>query len=299
MDRIGNFTRFNTHEMRMCHETELDSMLSYHLSSNPWPQSGKTTPVQKGLLPSRTGSLSDLCEEGVGFGVPILQYKRDFFFPGTSAVSEEGRIRSDSAWKEFTMNLIDRRQKKGSETISSFSWIWQRMYNRAYKSNHVRGVIQLITKRLDSIGSNHDPSVFFRVKSKGSVLSSYHIDVGTGIINVTMDFSRIHTSGLQHIYVSNELGGRHFDIYTDSSGTALQGNEIGGWDRIQAIWAAFYSPAMDIGFRVTIPKGIQAFRGREIIGFDISWSGVIFMLAPTCKSLRYRIAVGQSAHGGG
>ena len=283
----------------MVRETKLDSMLSYHLSSNPWPQFGKTTPVQKGLLPSRTDSLSDLCEEGVGFGVPILQYKRDFFFPGTSAVSEEGRIRSDSAWKVFMMNLIDRHQKKGAMTISSFSWVLQRMYNRAYKSSHGRRIMELIGSRLDSMRSNHDPSVFFRVKSKGSVQSSYHIDMGAGLITVTLDFSRIQTSGLQHIYVSNELGGSLFDIYTDSSGITLQGNEIGGWDRIHAVWAAFFSSEMDIGFRVTIPKGIQAFRGREIIGFDISWSGVIFMLTPTCKSLRYRIAVGPSAHGGG
>ncbi len=298
MNRIGNFTRFCVHEQQMIRETESDSRLSYHLSSNPCPQSGKTTPVQKGLLPRRTGNLSDLCEEGVGFGVPILQYKRDFFFPGTAVVSEEGRIRSDSAWKEFMMNLIDRHQKKGSVTISSFSWVWQRMYNRAYKSNHARRIIQLVTKRLDSIGSNHDPSVFFKVKSKGSVLSSYHIDLGAGIITVKMDFSRIDTSGLQHIYVSNELGGRLFDIYTDSSGTTLQGNEIGGWDRIHAVWAEFYSPAMDIGFRVDIPKGVQAFRGREIIGLDICWSGVIFHLSPTSESLSYRIAVRPSAYRG-
>ncbi|MHA2081729.1 MAG: hypothetical protein ACW99H_11350, partial [Candidatus Thorarchaeota archaeon] len=211
--------------------------------------------------------------------------------------SDEGRIGNDSAWKEFTMNLIDRRQK-GSVTINSFSWVWQRMYNRAYKSSHGRKIMHFITSRLLPSPSVHDPSKFFRVDSRGSVLSSYYFDVDTGIITVTMDFSRIHTSGLQHIYVSNELGGKLFDTYSDSSGINLRGDEIGAWDRIHATWAAFYSSAMDLVFRVETPMGVQAFRGREIIGLDISWSGIIFMLPPTCKRLSYRITFSQGTDWG-
>lgn len=274
----------------MARENELDSVLSFHLSSNPRPHFGKTARVQKGLLPSRTDDTSDLCEEGVGFGVPILQYRRDFYFPGTSTVSEIGRISSDSAWKEFTMNLIDRRQKKGSATIDLFSWVFQRIYNRAYKSYHGRRIIQIITSRLDRKPPDHDPSVFFSVKSRGSILSSYHFDEDTGFFNVTMDFSRIQTSGLQHVYVSNELGGNLFDIYSDSSGIDLQGDEIGPWDEIHAKWASFHSSVLGLRFCVEIPIGVQAFRGREIIGLDICWSGIIFMLSPTCKQLSYRIA---------
>ncbi|MFW9886435.1 MAG: hypothetical protein ACFFEX_18770, partial [Candidatus Thorarchaeota archaeon] len=79
----------------------------------------------------------------------------------------------------------------------------------------------------------------------------------------------------------------------DAAGNRLEGDEIGEWDRIHASWAAFFSPALNIGFRVDIPRGSQAFRGREIIGLDICWSGVIFMLSPTCKELRYEIAFGS------
>ena len=258
------------------------------------PHFGKSAHIQKGLLPSRNGHFSDLCEEGVGFGVPILQYRRDFYFPGTSVVSSEGTIGSDSAWKEFTMNLIDRRQKRGSATIGSFSWVWQRVYNRAYKSSRGRKIIKSITSRLPSSPSDRDPSIFFRVKSRGSVLSSYYFDREREIITVTLDFSRIHTSGLQHIYVSNELGGRLFDFYSDSSGINLQGDDIGEWDRIHATWAAFHSSTMDLKFCVETPRGVEAYRGREIIGLDICWSGIIFMLSPSCKRLSYRIAVGPS-----
>jgi hypothetical protein len=268
-----------------------ESVLSYYLTRYTWPHLGKSSPVQRGLLPSVMSRFPDLCEGGVGFGVPILQYKRDFYFPGTAAVSEEGRIKGDTAWKHFIMNLIDRRQRPGSESIASFSWVFQRIYNRAYKSTQGRRILQLITSRLGLTPPDSDPSVFFRVKSKGSIITTYTLDAGAGIINVTIDFTGIDTSGLQQIYISNELGGTFFDVYTDSSGNRLEGNEIGEWNEIHGAWAAFFSPSLDIGFRVDIPRGVQAFRGREKIGLDICWSGVILMLSPACKELKYEIAI--------
>jgi hypothetical protein len=271
--------------------TELDSLVSYHVSGSPRPGYGKTAPVQKGLLPIISSHPSDLCEEGVGFGVPILQYKRDFYFPGTSVVSNEGRVSGESVWKKFTMDLIDRRQGRFSKDIRMLSWAPQRIYNRVYKSNYGRRALQLIESKLESLRPDYDPSVFFRVKDRGVVLVSYLIDKTAGTIEVTMDFSGIRRSGLQHICISNELGGNLFDDYTDSSGVALRGDAIGAWDRINAAWATLYSPTMNLGFRMEIPESAQAFRGREIIGLDISWSGVIFMVSPTTISLQYRISV--------
>ena len=273
--------------------------MSYHMNGSLKPYCGKTTPVQKGLLPSRTGHVLDLCEEGVGFGVPILQYRRDFFFPGTASVSEEGRVSGGSAWKKFTMDLIDRRQGRLSTRIRMLSWAPQRIYNRVYKSNYGRRVLRLIESRLEPLRPDYDPSVFFRVKSRGSVLASYGIDEDAGIIDVTMDFSEVQRSGLQHIYVSNELGGNLFDVYTDSSGVVLQGEAIGAWDTICAAWAAIHSPTKKVGFRVEIPESVQAFRGREIIGLDICWSGIIFMMPPDTRHLRYRITAIVNENRGG
>ncbi|MFX1561569.1 MAG: hypothetical protein ACFFBL_13350 [Promethearchaeota archaeon] len=236
-----------------------------------------------------------LCEEGVGFGVPILQYKRDFYFSGTSIVSNDGRIEDGKVWKSFMMNLIDRRQRNDSSKISMFSWVFQRIYNRIYKSSFARRFVLILTKRIGLDHPENDTSVFFGVKSKGTVLSSYLIDSGTNTIQVQLDFSEIQTSGLQHIYISNELGGRFFDAYTDSSGMYLQGDEISGWDEIHATWAEFQSAALNIAFRVVIPERVKAFRGREIIGKDICWSGVIFMLPPASKTVRYQITIRTSA----
>ncbi|MFW9810372.1 MAG: hypothetical protein ACFFE6_13420, partial [Candidatus Thorarchaeota archaeon] len=106
-----------------------------------------------------------------------------------------------------------------------------------------------------------------------------------------LDFSAVERSNLQHIYVSNELGGTLFENYTDSSGIKLVGNEIGGWDKIHASWAAFCAPKRGIGYQVEIPRSVHAFRGREVIGSDICWSGVIFMLSPSVQSIQYDINI--------
>ncbi|MFX1484353.1 MAG: hypothetical protein ACFFCP_14320 [Promethearchaeota archaeon] len=278
----------------MGRESEQSLTVSYHLSPNPWPHSGKSTPVQKGLLLSVDGNPVVLCEEGVGFGVPILQYKRDFYFPGSSTVSNDGRIEGGKVWKSFIMNLIDRHQRKDSSKISMFSWVAQRIYNRIYKSSKTRKIVLLLAKRFGIEPPENDISVFLRVKSMGTVLSSYLIDHSANVIHVTVDFSKVQTSGLQHMYISNELGGSLFNAYTDSSGVVLQGDEIGGWDRIRAAWAEFQSPTLNMAFRVEVPEGVEAFRGREIIGKDICWSGVIFMLPPLSSNVEFKIEVRTS-----
>ena len=72
----------------------------------------------------------------------------------------------------------------------------------------------------------------------------------------------------------------------------LSGEKIEGWDKINAEWALFRSPNKNVGFKVTIPEGIDAFRGREVIGTEIRWSGVILMLPSDANLLKYRINIG-------
>ena len=281
----------------MAQPARLNSSLSFYIGSSSHPHYGKTAPVQKGLIPTTNGLESDLCEEGVGFGVPIVQFRRDFFFPGTSLVSHEGQIEDGSVWKKFTMDLIDRRQRRRSTRIGMLSWAPQRLYNSVYKSSYGRRVLRLFESRLEFLRPDFDSSVFFRVRDRGSVLVTYAIDSDMREINVAMNFSGLRTSDLQHIYISNELGGTLFDVYTDSTGVVLQGEAIGVWDRIDGPWATLYSSNRHIGFRVEIPESVQAFRGREIIGNDICWSGIIFMVTPSRPMLDYRIIITNRLRG--
>jgi hypothetical protein len=87
------------------------------------------------------------------------------------------------------MDLIDRRQGRRSTHIQTLSWAPQRMYNRIYKSNFGRRVLRLVESQLKFLRSEHDPSVFFRVKDRGSALVSYAIDHAAGSIELAMDLT--------------------------------------------------------------------------------------------------------------
>ncbi|MHA2159984.1 MAG: hypothetical protein ACXABE_13870, partial [Candidatus Thorarchaeota archaeon] len=243
--------------------------VSYFLSSSTRPHSGKASLIQKGLILSQMNGSDDLCEEGVGFGVPILQYKRDFFFPGTAIVSDEGLLEGGKSWKRFIFDLVERHQ--GGKSIRAFSWVYQRIYNRLYKSAQGRILLDAVEVRTRQRGERNGrtSSKFFRVKKRGDVLVSFDTDITNGQIVIELDFSSVDKSNLQHIYVSNELGGTLFENYVDSSGIKLVGNEIGAWDKIQAKWAVFCAPKKNIGYQIEIPGNVQAFRGREIIGSNI------------------------------
>ncbi|MFQ5831077.1 MAG: hypothetical protein ACE5H4_00035 [Candidatus Thorarchaeota archaeon] len=266
--------------------------VGYFLSSTPRPHFGKTSPVQKGLIPSLHDGEADLCEEGVGIGVPVLQYRRDFFFPGSADVSVDGRIER-AGWKRFNLDLVERYQSEGTNSMKNHTWIVQRIYNRLYKSSLTRKIIknmQASFPRLHYLDRFYRSS-FFKVRSQGHVKTRYEISE-SGKINVSLDLSELNRSGLQQIYISNELGGRVFDRYMDSTGAALAGSEIGEWVEVSASWVSFQSEKSGLDFRVEIPEEVVAFRGREIIHPDIYWSGVVFMLPRETTELSYRIGLG-------
>jgi hypothetical protein len=266
---------------------------TYYLFSSSKPHCGKASPIQKGLIISRTGGDADLCEEGLGFGTPILQYKKDFYFPGKAEVSQEGPLCEGEFWKRFEFDLLERHQSEDG-AINTFSWVKQRLFNRLYKIQIGRRFLGFI----EAIGPDRrrgkapSRSVFFNVTSKGRVLVEYDVNPANGDIVVSLDLTEIEREGLQHIYISNELGGSHFVQYIDSEGLRLSGEGIEGWDKINAERARFRSPNKNVGFKVTIPEGIDAFRGREVIGTEIRWSGVIFMLPSDANLLKYRINIG-------
>ncbi|RDE16158.1 MAG: hypothetical protein C4K49_05090 [Candidatus Thorarchaeota archaeon] len=277
----------------MPEDSRTGNSLRYYLYTDSRPHHGKASPVQKGLIPSRTNGGPDLCEEGVGFGLPVLQYARDFYFPGSSTVAREGEVTTGDWWKHFQFDLIERMYKK--EGVGTFSWVHPRVFNIIYKAGPGRLIVQT-TKRLgmEQRGRPKPPEHrFIRVRTRGSAHATYLLDVQEKRVSVAMDLVDIFRKGLQRVYVSNELGAHAFTQYIDSSGLRLEGDKISPWAKVDARWAMLYAPAIETGFRVDIPETCIAYRGREIIGTDISWSGIILSASPSAKKIQYMIRFGS------
>lgn len=242
----------------------------------------------------------DLCEEGLGFGVPILQYWRDFYFPGTAQVVKSNR-RLERCWtKRFQMNLVERYHRHPSSRLTRFSWVVPRLHNWTYKSRvgrQVLSVLAAVNSTLSSaLGRGEAQPRFHTVAGRGEVRTIYRRGAENSDLTIVVELARVVRHTLQRIYVANELGGSHFTLYWDSCGLRLAGDAVGVWTRIQGPWAAFYAPALDWGFRVEIPQGVTAFRGREVFPqHGICWSGIILMPAISTERLVYRIRFGPAA----
>lgn len=238
----------------------------------------------------------DLCEEGVGLGVPILQCTRDFFFPGTAIAEPVGEVREGVAKKIFILDLINRIQAE-TRRVHKFTWVYSRLLNRTFKSVIGRRILLRYFKSIVGqkiLKFTYNAPKFIRVSDHGQASCIYLIDTKHHRINITINFSGIHKHNLQKIYVSNELGGHVFTHYRDSSNIRLRENQIGEWNKIHASWAMFYSPRMELGFLVDIPSGIEAFRGREANSPELCWSGIILSLPPSIKELQYTITLGTT-----
>jgi hypothetical protein len=238
-----------------------------------------------------------LCGEGLGFGTPILQYRRDFYFPGSATVKYEENNGKKHWTKVFTFNLIERKQQYSLTRISAFSWILPRLHNWIYKKKTGRQLLKLITllPRHPYQRSNMDfaPQLFIPVQSRGESACQFLVTDNNRVLDVELGFDTINRKNLQNIYIANELGGYQFTQYFEDLGLVLVGNQIEPWAKIEGRWGAFFAPRFDFGFRVEIPQGITAFRGREVFeGKDIFWSGILLQLPKSTTMFRYRVHFG-------
>jgi hypothetical protein len=281
-------------------------MFTYQLHDTPTPQRGKTSPIQKGLIPTLKGEF-DIAGEGLGFGVPILQYPRDFYFPGTT----QNQSNSTNQWeKTFKFDLIERHHLRKPQNVPRTSWISSRLVNSVYKTTVGRNFLKIGERIYNSVtkirrGKKNKP-FFLQVQDRGTVRVRFHIDRTTREVDADLDFTHISRQNLQHIYVSisrqnlqhiyvsNELNGRLYTQYFDSEKKSLLGDSIEPWARIHGNWAVFHSPLLKHGFRITIPQNTRAFRGREVFSTgEIFWSGIILRLPNTITQFRYKIQFGK------
>ncbi len=266
-------------------------MISFKLYKEPYPSEGKSAYVQKGLIPVINGLNIDLCEEGLGFGAPILQYKRDFYFPGEGKILSENNLKL--MCKKFVFNLIERNQKE-TNNIEYFSWVPSRLVNSIYKSNLGYFYLYLWEKlrRRIHIEDKISSTCFIKVESKGSAEAKFSYEQENGRIKIEVLFENVDTKNLQQIYICNELGGGFFTEYFDGSGLKLKSAQIRGWQTIKSDYAVFYSPNLKIGFKVIIPIGLKGFMGREVFSPRHSWSGII-LSSPPVKKISYIVKIGS------
>jgi hypothetical protein len=263
--------------------------LALKIADQPAGDEYPTARLQKGLLLLDEGR--DLAQEGVGFGVPILKRGALTIFPGGVQLAERRHGPSRVITAAFQMNLVERLSgsKGGSPSHRSFY--------------AVRDLLAALHRRLPALRgfltatSNAARrwcgwvTTFEETSTRATLDVTYSVDGDGGRIRVAVDMTGLAEKDITEVVVMNELGARHFDLYLDSAGARLRGRDIGTWNEVSAARASFASTASRVAFSVQQVEGATLYRGREIVGSRLAWSGFGYSLRPARESFVYDVCI--------
>jgi hypothetical protein len=234
----------------------------------------------------------ELCEEGVGFGVPVLKKRLETVFPGSFRI-RSGAVDHAAFGIEFDMNRVARLslEKSGSLIggfLNSVKELTATMHRKLPFTRRPLNAVSNLMRALLTI-----KTTFIPAPSAGTVLVEFGFRPGDGVLEVMVDARGLNRVGATELVMMNELGARHFPTYVDSTGLRLRGNAIGTWNEVSAREASFISPRRGVGFTVRQLPGCRLFRGRELIPGRLSWSGLAYALPPETERFRYTIRIGE------
>jgi len=247
-----------------------------------------TRRLQRGLL--LLDRRQELAEEGVGFGVPILKRGVQTIFPGEMELAWR---RTGPLWEVtavFAMDLVERLAKPGGASLQS-GVLYAAKDSLAALHRRVpplRGALSAASTTLRRTFGW--VTTYEQVEACADLTVTFTVDGEHGKIGVAVDLSDL-PEDVTEVVMMNELGGRHFDRYTDAAGTDLRGDEIGTWDEVSAAKAGFVSTAHKLAFSLEQAEGARLSRGRELIGARLAWSGFGYSLPPTPRAFTYEVRI--------
>jgi hypothetical protein len=247
--------------------------------------------IQKGLLLFCEGK--DLSEEAVGFGVPIVKHGLQSFFPGEVELYPHEGSPSSKFTARYKLNLEEKIARSGAGTIhnqliyTSKNILAALIRRLPILRKLLTGISNLLRSTF-SLQTMYEPTGFFTY-----VTLTYTIDAVAGRILVELLGQELIPDSISEIIVMNEQGARHFDQYQDSDGISKRGNEIGCWDEVMAVNASFISSRQQISFSLPQVNGARLYRGRELIGTRLAWSGFGYSFPPSLDHFGYEITINR------
>ena len=251
--------------------------------ANPFP----TRRLQKGLVLLHHGQ--ELAEEGVGFGAPILKAGNQTFFPaGISLVDRPG----DSVWEVralFRMNLVERltRPRPGTEYPRSLYTVKDSLADLHRRWPPLRGPLTSLSSALRKVFRWE--TTYEEADLDATVGITYSIDRGEGRVGIAADTSSLPRGTISEVVMMSEQGARPFDRYRETGGPLLHGRQIGSWDEVASDAASFISVSHGLAFTLRQAEGARLFRGRELVGSRLAWSGFGYSFPPTTKNFSYEV----------
>jgi hypothetical protein len=261
--------------------------LALTIADRPTGNGFPTARLQKGPLLFHEGR--DLAEEGVGFGVPVLKRGALTIFPGGVELAERRDGTSRVIVAAFRMDLVERladAEGRGP-TSGSFYAVRDLLAALHRRLPLLRGPL---TATSNAVRRRHGwVTTFAQTGTVATLDVSYRIESDRPRLHIAVDMTGLPEKGFTEMVVMNELGARHFDRYMDSDGARLRGRQIGTWREVAAARAAFVGTSSGVAFSVGQVPGAKLFRGWELVGSRLAWSGFGYVVRPAREPFSYDV----------
>jgi hypothetical protein len=264
------------------------------LKISPQPSSGKeysTAGLQKGWILCKSGE--ELSEEAVGFGVPVIQRGLTTVFPGTVDLETRRYDSREEIIAVFHMNLAEKiagldRRTAGNKLLYAVKENLASVYRRMPPLRKPLTALSSILRNIFRWRTVYEEGEY-----STRIAMKYSAEAESGRIMVEANLMDMRRDGLTEVAIMNEQGARFFARYQDSSGLSLTGNAIDGWDAVDAGTASFICDRHRLAFTLRRVPGARLFRGRELVGTRLAWSGFGYLLPPATGIFKFDLLIGK------
>jgi hypothetical protein len=246
-----------------------------------------TSYLQKGFMLYHEGQ--NLAEEAVGFGVPMLKHGLQTIFPSNLDFEV---FPNDPVWEinaVYLINLEEKISRKGSQSVKNND-LYALKNSMALLIRNISVFRGLLTAASSTLRWLFNWQTTYEVSEFSIILKvNYFINTQSGSITVQVDTSDLPVERITEVIIMNEQGAHHFNQYKDSNGSFLMDNEIDCWGEVKAEKASFVSRERQIAFTLSQAPGGELFRGRELVGNRLAWSGFGYSFPPGTKLFNYEM----------
>ncbi len=259
---------------------KLNNRIKFILDRGPDDRHGDSSTLEKGLkmiIENRS-----LCGEGVGFGVPALEYPENIIFSTSAKIkNENGKL-----VKSFSMDASHRKTWMNKFTINDrfYSTISNKLSQTYKREEKYRKLIKWLMKFITILGLRISTQ---KTRSKGFIDITYAISRDNLVI--TVNTSRILEKKFNKLLIFNEQSA-DFDLYQDDF-TQLRKDDIGVWEETNCQKACLTNESEKITFCLKKMDETKLYRGRELLQPRLDWAGFCYITSSKVENHQYIIEI--------
>lgn len=242
--------------------------------------SGDSSGLQKGL--SIFFKSNPICGEGVGFGVPIVEYPNSLLFSTTANLEYKNGV----FVKYFSMDSLPIKTWRNRIIIKNRIYhFFQHKLAEKYKNYpRTRSLLTYLIK----LQSFFDIKLSYqRIYSKGIIKVKYYLEKKK--IKICVDSSGLTDKKYKRLLILNEQSS-DFNLYKDKLGI-LRTGDIGAWEEIGSEWASLTNEFVNLTFYMKNIAGAKLYRGWELIKPRLDWAGFCYSIPSYKESFDYVIKI--------